>query len=347
MNKAPFLLTKDAGKKEALYLLTGASGNLGSSVARQLVAEDRDIRVLVLKGDPVTKHVLPLQVEILVGDVADRASLEHFFAASEGRDLVVIHCAGALTVLTEYNNGVYDANVIGTRNVVRKSIEHKVKKLVYVSSTVAIPELPKGQSIVEVDRYDPDAVVDFSARTMAWASQIVLDAVHERGLDASIVCPSGIVGPGEYGPLVSFIIDYVKGRIHSGTAGTFNFVDLRDLANGVISCCDRGRPGESYILANECISTRQLFNIVRASSGAKEINAILPTDVARVLAVLSSLVSRLSGKSARLGSFAVYDLARNNKYSSAKAERELGYRTRPFALTISDIISWLKSEGKI
>lgn len=333
---------------KTLYLLTGAAGNLGSSIARQLAAEGKDVRALVLKGDPAAERV-PKEVEVLVGDVTDRASLERFFAPDGHEDIVVIHCASIVTVSPEYSKKVYEVNVTGTKNIVDKCLEHKARKLVYVGSTGAIPELPKGRSIVEVERYDPEAVVGFYGKTKAEASQVVLDAVKYRGLDASIVCPTGIAGPGDYayGPVASFIIDYVKGGMPAGVAGSFNAADVRDLATGTIACCDKGRKGESYILGNECVSMREMFKIVSAASGAKEVKTILPVWLARVIAALAGLGAKFTGNHPKLTTFSIYNLARNNVFSSQKARSELGYSSRAFEATIADTVAWLRLEGKI
>jgi Nucleoside-diphosphate-sugar epimerases len=333
---------------KTLYLLTGAAGNLGSSIARQLVAEGREVRALVLKGDLAAERVPP-EAEVLVGDIVDKDSLVHFFTDDQGRDLIVIHCASIVTVSPEYSKKVYEVNVNGTKNVVDLCLEKKVKKLVYISSTGAIRELPKKQAIVEVDDYDPDAVVGFYGQTKAEATRIVLDAVRYRGLDASVVCPSGIAGPGDYayGPVASFIIDYVKGGMPAGVAGSFNAADVRDLAAGTIACCDKGRKGESYILGNDCVSMGEMFHLVSEASGAAEVKTVLPVWVARVMAAFAGLAGKVTGKKPKLTTFSIYNLARNNEFSSAKAEKELGYRSRPFSETLCDTVAWLRLEGKI
>jgi dihydroflavonol-4-reductase len=333
---------------KTLYLLTGAAGNLGSSIARQLAAEGKEVRALVLKGDPAAERV-PKGIEVLVGDVTDIASLERFFAPGGHAETVVIHCASIVTVTPEYSKKVHEVNVEGTRNVVDKCLEHGVRKLVYVGSTGAIPERPKGEPIVEVERYESAPIIGFYGQTKAEASQIVLDAVRDKGLDASIVCPTGIAGPGDYayGPVASFIIDYARGGMSAGVAGSFNAADVRDLAAGVIACCERGRRGESYILGNECVSMRAMFKLVSEASGAKEVKTILPVWAASFMAVLASFMAGLTGNRPKLTTYSIYNLARNNEFSSAKAEKELGYRSRPFAETIMDTVSWLKSEGKI
>jgi dihydroflavonol-4-reductase len=331
-----------------IYLLTGAAGNLGSSIARQLVAGGKSLRALVLKGDPAAERV-PKEVNTCIGDVTDIPSLERFFAVEGYDEAVVIHCASIVTVSPDYSRKVQEVNVAGTRNIVDKCIEHKVRKLVYVGSTGAIPERKKGEAIVEVDRYDPAAVIGFYGKTKAEASQIVLDAVRERGLDASIVCPTGIAGPGDYayGPVASFVIDYVKGDMPAGVEGSFNAADVRDLAGGTIACCDKGRRGESYILGNECVSMREMFRLVSEASGARLVKTVLPVRAARLMAALAGIGARFTGKQPKLTTFSIYNLDRNNVFDSGKAERELGYLSRPFAETIRDTVAWLREEGKI
>jgi dihydroflavonol-4-reductase len=334
--------------KKTLYLLTGAAGNLGSSIARQLVTEGKHVRALVLKGDPAAERV-PQEVEVLTGDVLNIASLEKFFSIGSDHELIVIHCASIVTVSPDYNKKVYDVNVTGTKNIIIKCLQHKVRKLVYVSSTGAIPELPHGRAIVEVDHYDPEKVIGFYAKTKAEATQAVLDAVHNHSLDASIVCPTGIAGPGDYayGPVAGFIIDYVKNGMLAGVAGSFNAADVRDLAAGTIACCDKGRRGESYILGNECVSMGDMFRIVSAVSGAKQVKMILPVWFAKIIAGLAGISAKFTGKQPLLTTFSIYNLARNNVFSCEKAQKELGYSSRLFTDTIKDTVLWLKSESKI
>ncbi|WP_342565564.1 NAD-dependent epimerase/dehydratase family protein [Paenibacillus sp. FSL R7-0345] len=118
----------------------------------------------------------------------------------------------------------------------------KAKKLVYVSSTGAIPELPHGEIILEPEILDAEAVVGYYSKTKALATQIVQRAVKEHNLDASIVYPSGICGPNDYafGPVAHLIMQYCDGKMSVGFEGSFNSVDVRDLAEGVIACSEKG-----------------------------------------------------------------------------------------------------------
>jgi dihydroflavonol-4-reductase len=333
---------------KTMYLLTGAAGFLGSSITRELMEQKKYIRTLVLKGDPAITSV-PKEADIILGDLLDNVSLSHFFSVPENIDVIVIHCASIVTVNPDYDQKVYDVNVIGTKNIIKKCLERKVNKLVYISSIGAIPELPNGQIIREVEYFNPDKVIGYYGKTKAEATQIVIDAVRTHGLDASIVFPSGICGPHDYafGYFSTFIIDFIKGKIPSGIAGSFNAVDVRDLAKGIVSCAINGRKGEGYIMSNSKVTMREMFDIISVQSGCKNVKLILPIWSARILAVLASIGSAIIKKPAALTDFAVYNLARNNTLSSEKAMKELDYQVRPFAETIADEIAWLRAEGKI
>lgn len=335
-------------EQQEWYLITGVAGNLGSSVAARLLADGKRVRGLVLKGDPAAARV-PREVELCVGDVTDPASLERFFDVPADAAVYVIHCAAIVTVSDTYSQKVYDVNVTGTKNIVAQCLAHGVKKLVHVSSTSAIPELPHGTPITEVDFYDPDAVVGFYGKTKAEASQAVMDAVHERGLDASIVFPTGICGPDDYayGPVASFIIDYVGGNMPAGVAGSFNAVDVRDLADAIVACCHQGRKGQGYILGNDLVTMGEMFHLLSRLTGVKEVKTILPAGMGKLLGRLCDVGEKLTHKPMRMTSFAVYNLIRNNEFDCAKAKAELGFATRPFEETIADTIAWLEREHKI
>lgn len=335
-------------KANMVYLVTGVAGNLGSSVAARLLEDGKNVRGLVLKGDPATARVSK-EVKICIGDVTDPESLECFFKVEENADITVIHCAAIVTVNPGFSQKVYDVNVTGTKNILDACVRHKVKKLVHVSSTGAIPELPRGTAIKEIDHFDPNAVVGYYGKTKAMASQAVLDTVREHDLDASLVYPTGICGPDDYafGPVAGFIIDYCAGKMPAGVAGSFNAVDARDLADAIVTCCEKGSKGEGYILGNECVTMQQMFHILSTLTGTKEVKMILPAGVAKLAGRLSDFGERITGKPARMTSFAVYNLIRNNVFDCSKAKRELDFHTRPFAESIADTIAWLERENKI
>jgi len=333
--------------KNTIYLVTGAAGLLGSNISLELIAQNKKVRTLVLPGDPAADNV-PQEAEIVYGDVCDIDSLATFFSVPADSEIIVIHSASIVAVSPEPSQKVYDVNVTGAKNIVDMCVSHNVKKLVYISSTGAIKELPAGEVIAEPSAFYPDEVVGFYSKTKALATQYVLETVEKTGLDASIVCPSGIFGPNDYafGPVAQFIIKYCSGAMPVGVEGSFNSVDVRDLAAGVISCTEKGRKGELYIMSNEIVSMRQMFDIISETSGAPRVETILTVDQMRKMAAQKGGGALHAADEKEL-EFSMYNMTRNNNFSSAKAERELDYHIRPFSETVSATVEWLASIGKI
>jgi len=333
---------------KTIYLLTGAAGLLGNNVALSLIAEGKQVRALVLDGDPAAVHI-PEEAEIVIGDVTDIPSLECFFTVPEDTEVIVIHCASIVSVSPLPSQKVYDVNVTGTQNIVDICVANKVKKLVYVSSTGAITELPDGQTIYEPESFKPEGVVGYYSKTKALATQIVLKAVKENGLDASIIYPSGICGPNDYafGPVAGVIMQYCDGKMPVGFEGFFNSVDVRDLAECVVACAEKGRKGEGYITGNEMVSMRRLFDFISVASGAPRVETILSVDA--MIANAAKSIPDGPEKDVKLEAlkFGMYNMVRNNNFSSEKAQKELGYHTRPFEETITDEVNWLISIGKV
>ena len=139
--------------KKTIYLVTGAAGFLGSHVCDELLRRGERVRALVLPGDKSVKYV-PKAVEIVEGNLCDVDSLETFFNIPDDMESIVIHCASMVTTNAEFNQKLIDVNVGGTKNMIEKCLTHpECRKMVYVSSTGAIPDQPKGTAIKEVDRF--------------------------------------------------------------------------------------------------------------------------------------------------------------------------------------------------
>jgi len=298
---------------DKLYLLTGAAGLLGGNILRQLIAGGERVRALVLPNDPAIKS-MPEGVEITEGDLLDAGALERFFAAPENTGLVVIHAAGIVTMDPRPNEKVRAVNVDGTWNIVDKCLQHKVKKLVYISSTGAIPELPHGQVIREAVNHDPGQVIGYYAKTKAMATDLVLRAVREQGLDASVVYPSGIFGPNDYsfGMITSCLIMVAEGRLRISIGGTFNSVDARDLAAGIITCAERGRKTETYFMANRGINFSQLIATICKEAVIKKYLFTVPLWLVRPFAGIGTLYGKMTGRPAWFSSASrSYEQSRN------------------------------------
>lgn len=334
---------------KTMYLVTGAAGFLGSNVCSQLLERGDRVRALVLRNDPAKKFV-PKEVDICDGDLCDPASLERFFTVPEGIETIIIHCASMVSVSPDYSQKLMDINVGGTQNIIDQCLVHKeCKKMVYVSSTGAIPEAPKGQPIREVSQFDPKKVLGCYSQSKAMATQAVLDAVKEHGLNACVVHPSGILGPNDHAvsETTGTIIQIINGEMPAGIQGSFNLCDVRDLAAGCIAAADKGRKGQCYILGNEEVTLKEICRLLSAESGCKPLKFYLPLGIANFFARIMEKQAKKSRKKPLLTTFSIYNLARNNTFDYSKARKELGYRTRSYAETIRDEIAWLKAEGKI
>ena len=332
-----------------MYLVTGAAGFLGGTICRQLIYRGEKVRAFVLPNDKAIKFV-PKEAEIVEGDLCDMESLRRFFTVPEGIETIVLHIASIVTVNPDFNQKVIDVNVGGTENIIQLCLEHKeCKKLVYCSSTGAIPELPKGQNISEVDSFDADKVVGCYSQSKALATQAVLDAVRDKGLHACVVHPSGILGPEDFavGETTGIVIQIINGEMPMGIDGSFNLCDVRDLANGTILAADKGKDGSCYILGNKEVSFKKFSKLLMEESGCKPIKFFLPIGMANFLAGILEKQAKKKGTRPLMTTFSVYNLARNNVFDSSKAERELGYKTRSYKETIRDEVMWLKATGKI
>lgn len=335
--------------KDVIYLVTGAAGFLGSNICAQLLERGDRVRAFVLEGDKAAQYI-PKDVEVFYGNLCNKTSLEPFFTVEEGVKTICIHVASMVTVNPNYRKLVLDVNVGGTENIVDMCLEHEeCQKLVYVGSTGGIPELPHGEKIKEVKDVNLDDVQGWYSKSKAMAANNVFTAINQRGLKACVVYPTGIMGPNDYAisETTSTIIKIIKGEMPVGIDGSFNMVDVRDLAAGCIAAADKGRVGEGYILGNDVIRFKTLNKIIAQEAGCKPIKFFLPISIAERIAKRMEKRAAKSGDVPMMTTFSVYNLKRNNQFDCSKAEQELGYTTRPIVETLRDQIAWLKGNGLI
>jgi dihydroflavonol-4-reductase len=331
--------------RKPIFIVTGAAGHLGGYVVRELLSQGFVVRALVLPGETcpafidVNRHLLTEYT----GNVCKPGSLSPLFEDFETESFTVVHCAGIVAITQKPDERLYAVNVCGTENIIAACKQYRVKRLVYISSVHAIPPLPCGQTMCEVESFCPDKVPGYYDKTKAIATQRVLDAVKE-GLDAVVIHPSGIIGPNGLptGNMMHLIARYITGKLPAAVSGGFDFVDVRDVASGIVAAAAKGRRGGCYVLSNRFVNLKELFGLLSQASGRKELKLYLPLWVAKAVAPFAEVYYRLSGKTPFFTRYSLKTLSENGVFSHKKASRELGYRPRPLKETLFDTVAWLK-----
>lgn len=324
---------------ERIYIVTGAKGHLGSTVVRLLEQKKAWVRGLILPSEQATDHG---NTRYSKGNVCDKDSLRPLFENTGNRELVVIHTAGIIDISEQVSPLMYDVNVGGTKNVVALCREYQVRRLVHVSSVHAIPEKSHLEVLHEVRRFSPDWVKGGYAKTKAEATQAVLDAVRE-GLDAVVVHPSGILGPYDTSGnhLVQMVEDYIKGRLPACVRGGYDFVDVRDVAQGCLTAAEQGKTGECYILSNRHYEVKDVLRMAKKACGGRAL-PVLPMWMAKAAAPVIGWGCKLRRQRPLYTKYSLYTLQSNDKFSHDKATRELDFRPRDLRRTIADTVAWMR-----
>ena len=323
------------------YYVTGASGFLGRAVVTELKRRGAEIRALVMKNDPLAAE-LPEGISVVYGNVCDDDSLERFFAGADG-NACVIHCAGIVSVASRPGERIYRVNAGGTANILRHCEKAGVGKLVYVSSVHAIPEKPKGTAMTEEALFSPEAVRGDYARSKAMATALVLDAAG-RGLNASVVFPSGIIGPGDVGKgsITHMLQAFLAGRLPVAVKGGYDFVDVRDVAAGILSCAEKGKPGRGYILSGEYVTVREILKAAGEALGRRRAVIYLPVRLAERIAPFYEKRCLRKKEPLYFTPYSVAVLESNGRFDRSAAAADLGYAPRSLQSSIRDTVLWLK-----
>lgn len=326
-----------------MYVVTGAAGRVGNVLLMALRAAepDRPLRALLLPGES-TRSIDGLGVEIVRGDVRDRATLEAAFEDADG----VFHVAGYISLAGDHDR-LQAINVDGTTNVVAACRARGVRRLVHVASTHAIAEPDDADAVLDESvPLDPERALGAYGRSKAAGAQVVLRAAQED-LDAVVVCPSGILGPFDWLPSAQgrYLIEAVRRGVVVHVGGGYDFVDVRDLADGIAAAMRQGRRGEHYILSGSYLRLRDMVDLAGAACGRRLRQLQLPVGLARVVALATPLWYKLAGTTPTFTSESLQIVFGAHRLVNAKAKRELGFVNRPLADTIRDQMAWFAAEG--
>ncbi len=326
---------------EKTYIVTGACGHLAGTIIKYLRKTEGQIRGLILPSESAASDE---KVTYYTGDVTKPETLEPLFQGLEGRETIVFHAAGLISISEKASGALERVNVGGTRNILEKCAEYHVKRLVYTSSVHALPEKEFGATIEETGSFDEAAVRGDYAKTKAEATREVLEA-GKRGLDVVVVHPSGIIGPYDGGSnhVVQLVKMYITGKLPAAVRGGYDFVDVRDVAAGCIAAADKGRSGECYILSNRYCTIKELIGIMRGFTRGRR-KLCLPLPIARMFCPLFGFIARLTHTRPLFTPYSLFTLESNSRFTHDKATMELGYHPRDIRSTIGDTITWLRGK---
>jgi len=325
-----------------MIAVTGATGHIGNVLVRQLLARGHIVRALVMPAEDL-RPLEGLDVELAYGDVTHRPTLKTAFAGAE----LVFHLAGVITIMPSMRSLLEEVNVKGTRNVIDACRAAGVRRLVYTSSVHAIAEPPHGQVIDESQPFHPDRVLGDYARSKARATLLLLNEARKGDLDAIVCCPTGVIGPWDYkvSNIGQLMLDFASGHLKSYVRGAYDFVDVRDVAVGLILAAERGQSGRHYILSGTQVQVPQLMRELERNIGYPAPTYEIPARIARTAGVLASVYYRLMRRRPVFTAYSIDVLKSNSQVSSARAREELGFITRPWQDSIRDQVGWFRSQG--
>ncbi len=324
-------------------LVTGATGFVGSHVARLLVARGESVRVLA-RASSNLGAVNGLAVERVTGDLRDAASIQ---AAMEGIERV-FHVAADYRLWARDPRDIYESNVTGTRNLLAAARAAGVKQVIYTSTvaTIAVPRegaLPNESTAATLDE-----MIGHYKRSKFLAEQEAQRAASE-GFPVVIVNPTTPVGPGDWKPTPTgkIILDFLRGKMPAYLDTGMNVVPVEDCALGHLLAAERGRAGERYVLGGRNMTLKEILDALSRATGRHTPRIRLPHAVAMAAGYVENAFSRALGREPLIPLEGVR-MARHKMFvDGSKAVRELGYQPGPVEAALERAVRWYEENGYI
>jgi len=325
-------------------LVTGGTGFVGANLARELLAAGATVRVLARPGGD-RRALDGLKVEIVEGDLLDATSLAR---ACSGVG-TVYHVAADYRLWAPDPGEILRTNVDGTRAVMAAALKAGVERIVYTSSVATLKLGDEGRVAGETSPLSEHEAIGAYKRSKVAAERLVEGMVKSSGLPAVIVNPSTPIGPRDVRPTPTgrIIVEAASGRMPAFVDTGLNLVHVDDVAAGHVAALERGRIGERYILGGENLSLAQLLSRIASLTGRRPPSIRLPRELIYPLALGAEAIARFT----RREPFVTVDGLRMAKYkmffTSAKAQRELGYTSRPIDEALRDALAWFRARGYV
>ena len=324
-------------------LVTGATGFVGSAVARKLLAAGETVRVLARPGSD-RRNIEGLAVEVVEGDLRDRASLERAMKGCSA----LFHVAADYRLWVPRPAEIYSANVEGSRNIVLAAAEAGVGRIVYTSSVAVLGLIPGGTPADEDTPVALANMVGHYKRSKFQAEEEVRRLVREQGLPVVIVNPSTPIGPRDIKPTPTgrMIVDAAAGRMPAYVDTGLNVVHVDDVAEGHLMAFERGVVGERYILGGENMSLRQILIDVAKLTGRRAPRVRLPHNLIVPVAAAAEGWARVAGGREPMVTLDSIRMAKKKMFFSAeKARRTLGFEPRPASEALREAVTWFRERG--
>jgi len=327
----------------AKTLVTGATGHIGSMVVRELV--NRGHRTVALVRHHSDRRGLEdVDVELVEGDVLDRASVDRAAAGTE----IVIHCAANFAIWAKNESEILKPALEGTRNVLQAAARAGTRRVVHTSSAAAVGAAPSADRLLnEDDWFDDPRVPYYQAKTRS--ERLARKVASELELDLVTVCPTMVLGGNDYRltPSQRVILDLVRGTGATVGGGT-NIVSVEDVALGHVLAAEIGKPGARYLLGGDNISIVELGGLVEAITGVRPRHLDLPKWAFKGIAAFMEIGASLSRKPPHLTRAAVDDvLGKYAWYDLSRSQAQLGLESSPALHVVAEAIEWFGKMGWI
>src|SRR3984885_2054523 len=325
-----------------LAFVTGATGLVGSHVARALAEQGADLRLLIRSGSN-PRNIQNLNADRVVGDLRDQASIEK---AMSGCD-VVFHVAADYRLWVRDPQQMYLANVEGTRALLEAAGKNKVRRVVCTSSVATMGFTSNGRSADENFPVSLDNMIGHYKRSKFMAEEVALQA-GRGGMEVVVVNPTTPVGEQDIKPTPTgrIVVDFLKKKFPAYVDTGLNLVDVTECARGHVAALEQGRTGERYILGGENLTLKEILDKLAAITGLPSPKVKLPYAVALAAGVVDEIVNgRLLGREPRATIDAVRMGRKKMFVSCAKAERELGWKTVPVDDALRRAVDWFQGNG--
>lgn len=324
-----------------VVLVTGASGFVGSAVARKLSRRGHQVRVLMRSTSPRT-NLEGLDAEPVEGDMLDGKSVRR--ALKDARYL--FHVAADYRLWARDREEIVRNNRDGTRTVMEAALAEGVEKIVYTSSVATLKPIA-GQSVDETSRHDERSAIGAYKRSKVVAERVVEHLIATQNLPATIVSPSTPIGPRDVKPTPTgrILVEAATGRMPAYVDTGLNLVHVDDVAEGHLLALDKGVVGERYILGGQDVTLAEMLGHIARLSNRKPPRINLPRKPIYALAYVAEGIAALTGKEPFVTVDALKMSEHRMFFSCAKAERELGYKARPYVEALADALAWFKAAG--